>query len=42
VGLLAEWLLFGRFGRLKRTRVAPWKMVHRGSTQDTTGELVEK
>jgi hypothetical protein len=40
--LLAEWLLFGRFGLLKRARPAPWNMVHRSSRRDAARELVEK
>jgi von Willebrand factor type A domain/Aerotolerance regulator N-terminal len=40
--LLAEWLLFGRFGRLKRVRLAPWNIVHRSSTRDASRELVQK
>jgi hypothetical protein len=42
MGLLVEWLLYGRLGRLKRIRVAPWNMDRSGSAQDAARELVEK
>ena len=41
-GLLAEWLLFARFARLKRARSTPLKTVPPGSMQDAALELVEK